>query len=207
MRISITGPVATTINSIASHRRQHPDTEYPWDEEDWPATDIGIEELWEALGHATEIRQAAAVLEARLRDLMLTDIQEHGSIVLGPTVYFPKRNTTLEWADPDTSPRAVLSYALKGAGSSHRAVIDRVLEAVRFGPREVRRSWLHAQAALRAGAGDKEEIDEAKWGIDDTFFDRQESDTGPRYVLGSMATGLDRAPKWAKALGHGERRP
>ena len=166
----------------------------PWEpgcpEGPWPE-DRGVEDAWLLLAEAERARRAASLLVKHLEGRILTDVQAHGEIRLGNDVYYPQRETVLRWAY-EGAQADLLRWAAGKARAAHVSITEIIGRLVRVDPKAVRLTELR-------------HLDPA---AEDTFLERPDKDPEhPKMTLGHHVATLSTAPKWAKGLQHGERRP
>ena len=195
--------VADTVLGVlrlADHDRRQ-------EEPDWemvlsPRADLTPEGLWLLVSEAERIVRAAKAMRDHLEGLLLKDVQANGAIRLGDDVYYPGRDAQWRWADPETSPRGLLSWLTLDAADIPDA-LDRILDAIRVDPRSVRVTALRGEAGRRAAqAGEPFPVLAAEAAVD-TFLVKEGEDTP---ILSHHRTTLSSCPRWALALEHGQRR-
>ena len=197
--------VAAVLSRLADHDRAYPGIEYPWPEEPDTLSDLDPETLDSWLIEAERASRAATVLRGRVEALLLGDVTRHGPVRLRDTLYKPARNTDIRWSDDQASAR-LLGWAVSDATTAAEAA-TRIGKVVRTDVKAVRQGEMRGLAVIRLlrrePNADKAAQDRAAWAAFDTFFVRA-ADRGPAYVLDKIP--ISRAPKWAQALGHGQRR-
>lgn len=200
--------IADALERIMDHDRGYPGGKYPWaeDEEPWcpQGTEIDPEVLYGWLLEAERAARAVTQLRQHLEDLMRRSVEADGPIRLGDTIYKTKRDTNPKWAH-DHALDALLAWATSDTETPASAVV-RVAALFNLSVDSLRVTELKATAVRRAiAAGDtQEEAERAAWAAFDTFLQRPDRDGQPRYVLDKVP--VSKAPLWAQALGHGERR-
>lgn len=186
-----------TLRRVADADRTWPGEGYAWEDgRPWPPKRADAERLWLLLAEAERAVRAARAVKARLEALMLADVQTRGPVRFGDDVYYPGRDATWRWADPDTSPAGLLRFIAQQepADATREDVAAAIGRVVRVDPRAVRITGLRALAD-RAGIPAEAAVD--------TFLSREGEDTP---TLSHHRTTLTTCPAWAKALGHGQRR-
>src|SRR3990172_5499129 len=198
--------LAEILGRMQDHDRAYPGRDYPWVEEPDTVDDLDPEILAGWLVEAERAARVATVLRHRVEALLLVDVGRHGPVRLGDTIYKQGRNTDIRWSD-DEAPGRLLHWVADDTETPVEAA-DRIDKVVRIDARAVRQGEMKALAVIRLERrnpdADEAAMEQAAWAAFDTFFVRAASGTGPEYVLDKIP--ISRAPKWAQALGHGERR-
>ena len=153
--------------------------EFDWDDITVLDTAESIDDLWTMEATAEALQRATRAVLARVRELMIGDVAEFGTVMLGDTLYR---------AAPDSQRKIVPGMEdalLEWLGDDLRYAVN---------PNYVRITSVRAIAEDRghpAGA------------IEDTFFEVLEEDDAPMKLVKMPRT---RAPKYAQEMKHGDRR-
>lgn len=198
--------VTALLSRMQDHDRAYPGIEFPWAEEPEELEDLDPETLDGWLVEAERASRVATLLRRRVEALLLVDVDRHGPVRLRDTLYKPARNTDIRWSDDEAAGRLLAWVATDTLDPAAAAI--RIGKVVRIDARAVRQGEMKALAVIRLQRAnpdaDEAAMERAAWAAFDTFFVRASSDRGPEYVLDRVPIG--RAPKWAQALRHGERR-
>lgn len=154
--------------------------EFDWDGEPTVLDSVeNIDDLW-ALEAATEsIIAAGRVVLGRIRELMIGDIAEFGTVMLGDTMYR---------AAPDSQRKII--------PGQEDALMEWLGDDLRYA---VNPSYVRI-TSVRAIAEDRGLPVKA---VEDTFFEVLEEDDPP---LKLVKMPRSKAPKYAQAMEHGDRR-
>jgi hypothetical protein len=138
-----------------------------------------IDDLWTMEATAEALMRATREVLNRVRELMIGDVAEFGSVMLGDTLYR---------AAPDSKRKIIPGQE----GVLLDWLDDRLRDAVN--PNAIRIT------SVRAIAEDRD-VDPVM--VEDTFYEKVEEEDAPMKLVKMPRT---RAPKYAQAMKHGDRR-
>lgn len=147
--------------------------------------DLTGEVLWHLAGELATHRQTIKAIEDAVAKLQLADVRRNGPVRFGDQFIKASPKSTREIVDLD----GLVNWATKFDP-------DAIPKLFRLNADNLRITTLRSMAERWLGAGDDSDID----AVMQTFIEEHREDDTQLSVV-----PIDRAPKYAKALGHGQR--